>query len=70
MSKITEKKFYYYREKYIKYRNLVMNEREREFDRYKIEHDNRFICGINNGICYEDTCTRDFCKYGCMYLKW
>lgn len=70
MSKITERLYQYYRSKYIEYRNKVLSERECEFDTYKIEHDNQFVCGIDNGFCHRDTCTKNFNKYGCMYLKW
>ena len=70
MSKITEKKFYYYREKYIKYRNKFLKEKEdRNFDTYKIIHNDVFICGIDNGWCHTNNCTKDFYKHGCMYLK-
>ena len=67
MKRITEKLYQYYRSKYIEYRNKMLSERESEFDTYK--HDNQFICGIDNGFCHEDTCTKNFNKYGCMYLK-
>jgi hypothetical protein len=53
----------------IEYRNKILSEQECEFDTYKIEHDNQFVCGIDNGFCHRDTCTKDFNKYGCMYLK-
>ncbi len=68
--KINRKLYVYYRNKYIEYRNKILKEEEeREFDIYKIIHNNEFICGIDNGICEEELCTSCFHKKGCMYLK-
>lgn len=69
MKWIKKKLYQYYKSKYIKYRKEVLSEQEAEFDTYKIEHDNQFVCGIDNVFCYKNVCTKDFDKYGCMYLK-
>lgn len=69
MKKLEQKLYKYYQKKYIKYRKKVLSEKQAEFEEYKIQHNNEFVCGINNGFCFKEYCTKDFDKYGCMYLK-
>lgn len=69
MGKIAKRLYQYYRSKYIKYKNKMLSEQESKFDTYKIEHDDQFVCKIDNGLYLRNTCTKDFNKYGCMYLK-
>lgn len=63
-----DKNFYkitYFTDDYANYKYMQKVIRE-QMDK---ENDNKFICGIDNDICFKDKCTRSFKEKGCMYLK-
>ena len=70
---INELMYNFFKWVYFKFRKKVEIERSIKFENYIYENDienkGDFICGIDNGFCHENVCTKDFDKYGCMYLK-
>lgn len=58
----------YYTDDYDNYKYIQEIIRE-QMDNEKSERHKRPICGIDNGICLQERCTKSFNEKGCMYLK-